>query len=324
VALVVLLAGAGAFATTPPVASSAAAPAPGSEEKKPSDAGSAKSPVRPAKAASPSTSTATPSTDQGPKRPVSPATTRNTAYRVGAGDVLRIDVFDDATLSGDYSVSADRNIVFPLLGATKVGGSTVTEIKETLRALLQKDYLFDPNVSVVVKEFRSQKVSIIGNVGKPGTYFLEQATQIFDLLSKAEGISALQGDVRKGQSARIVRQESEGSEGATRNIVVDLYELMVLGKDEANVFLQDGDVVYVERSELVHVVGEVKRPGSYPYEDGMTVLKAVSLAGGATKKGSAKNTIIKRIRDGKEVRVKADEQDRIEPDDILEVPLSFW
>ncbi len=83
-------------------------------------------------------------------------------------------------------------------------------------------------------------------------------------------------------------------------------------------------MVYVLRTEEVHVIGEVKRPGSFPYEDGMTVLKALSLAGGATKRGAVKNALVRRIQDGEEVQVKVSVEDLLQPDDILEIPLSFW
>ena len=98
----------------------------------------------------------------------------------------------------------------------------------------------------------------------------------------------------------------------------------MLGRDELNVELKDGDVVYVLRTEEVHVIGEVKKPGSYPYEAGMTVLKALSLAGGVTKRGSVKNALVRRIQDGEEVQVKVSVEDLLLPDDILEIPLSFW
>ena len=105
---------------------------------------------------------------------------------------------------------------------------------------------------------------------------------------------------------------------------VDLHDLLVLGDEAANLPLRSGDVVYVPTGQSIHVIGEVKRPGTFPYEAGITVLKAITLAGGPTSKASPKNSVIKRIRDGKETTAKATMEDLLEPEDIVEVPLSFW
>lgn len=95
-----------------------------------------------------------------------------------------------------------------------------------------------------------------------------------------------------------------------------------LGKD----YLYDPivSVTATIKSQLVYVVGEVKKPGAFPYKSGMTVLKAITLAEGATLKASARNTVIKRIVNNKEVKINVDMSDTLQPDDIVEVPLSFW
>lgn len=250
------------------------------------------------------------------------------SYRVGSADVLRIEVFDDASLSGDFTVGADGNISFPLLGSVPVDGKSADEIRQQLTRLLEKDYLFDPKVAVTVKEYRSQKVRILGNVTKPGIYFLDGPLRLFDLVSRAEGISPAAGEIRRGQTARIVREggaaAGPGAPPGPVTISVDLHDLLVAGKDEANVALRGGDVVYIGRSETIAVIGEVKRPGSYPWESGMTVLKAVGLAGGPTKKGSIGGAKVQRIRDGKKVEVDVKAEDPLSPDDVLEIPVSFW
>ncbi len=239
-------------------------------------------------------------------------------YLVGAGDGLRIEVFEDSSLRGDFTVTAGGSLVFPLLGEVTVSGLTASQIQKLLAELLEKDYLYDPHVSVTVTSYRSQKVQIQGMVRMPGIYYLQGPTRLFDLLSRAQGLLQAPGEIRAGQVARIVRSPS----GETVN--VDLHGLLVLGKDELNVALRDGDVVYVLRTEEVHVIGEVKRPGSYPYEEGMTVLKALSLAGGATKKGAVKHAVVRRIEDGKEIQIEVSMEDLLLGDDILEIPLSFW
>ncbi len=268
------------------------------------------SPVAEPETSPPSLETATPTPREA--APASPAD-----YRIGAGDVLRIAVFEDPRLGGEYTVGSEGEIIFPLLGEVGVRSRTIGEIQERLKQLLEADYLHHAHVTVTVSAYRSKKVQIQGMVRMPGIYYLEGPTRIFDLLSRAQGLLQAPGEIRAGQIARVVR-----SGGTTLN--VDLHELLVLGNDELNLELEDGDVVYVLRTEEVHVIGEVKRPGSLPYEDGMTVLKALSLAGGATKRGAVKNALVRRIQDGEEVQVKVSVEDLLQPDDILEIPLSFW
>ena len=242
-------------------------------------------------------------------------------YRVGSGDVIHVAVFDEPTLTGEFTVDPNGRIVYPLLGEVAVDGQTVNEMTNALTRLLAADYLFNPQVSVTIKEHKSQKVEILGSVNSPGTYYLEQPTRLFDLLAQAGGIAERLGPVRRGQTLRIRRPDPALENG---EIKVDLYDLLVDGDLEANVAVRGGDVIYVPENQSVHVIGEVKDPGTFPYEEGMTVLKAVTLAGGNSKKASLKHATIRRIREGKEIKIKASLEDELEPDDIVEVKKSFW
>jgi len=251
-------------------------------------------------------------------------------YRIGPADVLKIDVYDETEMSSTYTVDADGLIVFPLIGELELSGRSPSEAQRLITQLLQADYMYDPKVSVVVQEYRSKSVKLLGNVVRPGIFYLDGPLRLFELLSRAEGMALQQGEIRRGQMARIVREVEQpdgggDGEGSGRErIHIDLYDLLVLGLEEFNVLLEDGDVVYVSRTESIHVVGEVLRPGSFPHEAGMTVLKAITLAGGTSKKASLKGTVILRIVDGREKRIKASVEDTLEAEDIVEVPLSFW
>ncbi|XOF34050.1 MAG: polysaccharide biosynthesis/export family protein [Candidatus Electrothrix sp. YB6] len=253
---------------------------------------------------------------------------RKIFYTVGPEDVLSIDVYDNPELKGEYTVATTGDIVFPLLGQVSVSGMSVSAIKDNITTLLQKDYLYNPIVSVIVREYRSRKVKIMGNVGKPGIYYLDSPTRIFDLLTKAEGISPQLGTVMSGHKAHIIRNTVEDGDekkhATIENIYVDLYQLLVAGKEEANIYLQPGDIIYLPDTKYLHVVGEVKNPGSFPYEQGITILKAITLAGGATQKASTKNAVIKRFRNGKVMEIETNMDTMLKPDDIIEVPLSFW
>ena len=251
-------------------------------------------------------------------------------YTVGPTDVLTIEVYDEADLSGEYRVSQSGAIVFPLVGQVPVAGRTAPEIAEHLKVLLEKDYLYEATINVTVTSYRSRTVKILGNVLRPGVYYLEGPTRLLDVLSQAGGVASSGGEVNRGQAARVVRleeapdPEGDGTKMVTRNLSIDLYELLVEGREEANLLLESGDTVYVPETRFVHVVGEVKQPGSFPFEEGMTVLKAITLAGGATLKGAPRNAVIKRIREGKEQEIEVSLEDLLQPDDIVDVPRSFW
>lgn len=250
-------------------------------------------------------------------------------YTVGPDDVLAIEVYDNPDLTGEFTVSGDGNIVFPLLGQTKVSGLNVMEIQEILTHKLEKDYLYNPIVSVGIKLYRSKTVYILGNVGKPGVYYLERPTRLFDLLSKAEGLSQNLGKIKNGQRIHIIREAGRYPAGNYKtgkdtSFYISLHQFLIEGKRELNIYVKEGDVIYIPGSQSVHVIGEVKKPGSFPYEEGMTVLKAITLAGGSNVKAADKNTVIKRIENNKEIKIKVSMGDLLKPDDIVEVPLSIW
>lgn len=162
----------------------------------------------------PTHSSQTETTSQAGKgsRPALPAgpDASTTTYIVGPEDVITIAVYDNPDLKGEYTVSTDGDIIFPLIGQLEVSGKTVAAIKDELTRLLGKDYLFNPIVSVAVSKYLSKKVKILGNVGKPGVYYLDRPTRLFDLLIKAEGISKQLGKtVTSGQKAQIMRAPPE-------------------------------------------------------------------------------------------------------------------
>ncbi|MGB5685793.1 MAG: SLBB domain-containing protein, partial [Candidatus Electrothrix sp.] len=260
-----------------------------------------------------------------PPPPVNAGSAGGVSYIVGAEDILAIEVYDNPDLKGEYTVSANGDIVFPLIGQVKASGKNLAAIKDELTRLLEKDYLFNPIVSVDVSKYLSKKVKIMGNVGKPGIYYLDGPTRLFDLLTKAEGVSKQSGaTVMSGQKVHITRAAPKiNSATSPDNITtyyVDLHQLLVEGKDEANVYLQPGDVIFIPDASSFNVIGEVKQSGSFPYEEGTTLLKAISLAGGLTEKGTSDNAVIKRLQNGRIVEMQAGMDTLLAADDTVYIP----
>lgn len=237
-------------------------------------------------------------------------------YIVGEGDVLKITVYEHPDLTIVARVSGDGNIIFPLLGQVRVEGLTVSEVSEKIARLLSDGYIVDPQVTVFIQEFRSKKATIMGEVNNPGLYQLQGDTTFLELISKAGGLTK-----DAGERAIIKRKTSKGN----KVITIDLKKLIEEGDTSLDINIQDGDSIYISRAGVFYVTGEVKKPDAYKYEEGTTVIKAITMAGGFTDKASTSRVKIIRKKDGKEFvleKVKMDEP--VMPDDVIVVPESFF
>jgi len=211
-------------------------------------------------------------------------------YRVGMGDKIEINVFGHDDLSKIVEVRADGSINYPLIGDLRVAGKTVAEIDGEITRILGKDYLVDPQVSVDVRDYQSHWVTIMGEVRTPGKYVLKRNMRLIDVLAEAGGASK-----EAGSRILITRQNNE--DGAPRQIVVDRDRLLNENNQDSNVLLQHGDIVAVGEKEVFYIRGEVTKPGAYLLESGMTVLKAISLAGGLTQFANRKQVDVLRAGD---------------------------
>ena len=244
-------------------------------------------------------------------------------YRVGPGDVLEVEVYDDPDLSGLVTVQHGGEISFPLLGDVEVNGLTAREVRETLTLLLAKDYLVDPQVAVSVKEHRSQWITLVGEVVRPGKYFLQGSKTLLELLTEAGGFTP-QASGEVVVSRRDAPETPEGGEnGGNEPVRIFLSPDQPPAEQKAGLSLQlrNGDIVTATSTPFFYVSGEVKNPGSYPITPGLTVLKAVSVAGGLTKFGSkGKVEILRKGSQSEPERIKVDLGD-IEGGKKPDVPL---
>jgi polysaccharide export outer membrane protein len=240
-------------------------------------------------------------------------------YRVGEEDVLKITVYDHPDLTTIARVSGDGLITLPLIGAVKVSGLSTTQISQRLTDLFADGYIVDPHVSVFVEEFKSRKTTIMGQVSKPGVYALSGNTTFLELLSKAGGLTKEAGDkaIIKRKILSPVKQETI--------ITLDLKKLLEEGDTSSDVLLIDSDNVYVAKAGVFYITGEVKKPDAYKCEEGTTVIKAATMAGGFTDKASHGRIKIIRKVEGKEKIIERAEMDEpVMPDDIIVVPESFF
>ena len=248
-------------------------------------------------------------------------------YIVGPQDVLSVSVWDQADLSGKFTVEADGSFNFPLIGRVQAGGLTLRAIEAELKKKLADGYFKNPQLSVAVDTYRSQRVFITGEVRTPGTYTLTGDMSLIEALSRAGSTTPtasaealiVRAPEGKAASGPVMPGDSAGSV----TIRVDLKELQSgAGK---NVALRDGDKIYVPRAETVYVTGQVRNPGAYALQaKETTVMQALSLAGGATDRGSTSRIKVVRLVNGVKKEIKVKLSDLVQPGDTLVVPERYF
>jgi polysaccharide export outer membrane protein len=207
------------------------------------------------------------------------------SYRIGPGDVLKVTVYGHEDLTRVAVVAPDGRMPFPLIDEVQAGGLTPTELESRLRDLLGKDYLVSPQVTVTVQEYRSQKVFVLGDAEKPGTYPLTGRSTLLDILSLAGGPAKTAG--RQVVVVRFPTSEAPvalGTAGSTM-FRVNLRKLLD-GDASENIPLESGDTIYVPKQTSFFVLGEVKKPGAYLLEKDTSALEAVTMAGGFTERAA--------------------------------------
>lgn len=261
---------------------------------------------------------------QAPQRP---ATTSSTEYIVGPQDRLSITVVDEPTLTKLLTVGADGSFDYPYIGQVKAAGLSVRAIQQDITARLKEKYLRNPQVSIEVESYRSQVVYVWGQVKSPGAVTLKGSINLTEALAMAGSPTPDAGSyIEINRRPRDVAATA-GSGGAPtttdaakpappeRISMVDLQSGRAQG-----IMLADGDTIFVPKAETFFVTGYVKNGGPFLHEVGMTVTKAISMAGGITEKGSRTRIRITRVVDGKQVvirDVKLD--DPVMPGDSVEV-----
>jgi polysaccharide export outer membrane protein len=255
------------------------------------------------------------------------ASAQGSDYVIGSQDVLTITVYDQAELSGKFNVEADGSFAYPLIGRIVAGGLTLRAVESELKRRLADGYLKNPQVSVAIEQYRSQRIFVIGEVRAPGAYQLTGDMTLIEALARAGSVTTEAGEeiliVRppdaKSRSGPVLPSDDTSAEV----IRVNARELQA-GVLSQNVALRDGDTLVVLRAQSVYVFGQVKTPGAFAAEKGTTVLQALSLAGGITDRGSTGRVFIVRTVDGKKKEFKAKLTDTVEPGDTLIVKERFF
>jgi polysaccharide export outer membrane protein len=251
-----------------------------------------------------------------------------TDYVVGSQDVLTITSYDQADLSGKFSIETDGTFTYPLIGRFRAGGLTLRAVEEGLKKRLKDEGFFkNPQITVAIEQYKSQKFFIVGEVRSPGTYPLSGNMTLVEALARAGSTQpSASGEaviVHAGNSATgpVIPTTDPDDPNVTR---VNLRELENGGFSQ-NVVLRDGDTIFVPRSESIYVFGQVKNPGAYGLQQKNTsVLQALALAGGVTNRGSTSRIQVVRIVNGNKKEVSVKLNDVVRPGDTIVVRERFF
>ena len=207
-------------------------------------------------------------------------------YRLGPGDMISIQVWRRPELSQEgILVSPDGFLTVPRIGNVQVLGLTVAQVKALVTSKLEFFYI-EPEVTIRVQEFHNNKAFVLGRVSKPGVVNFPGKGTLLEALALAGGIPDQNKDTSLTKCA-IIR-------GNDLIIWIDLQDLLRNGNMALNAPVRNNDVIYIPESsdELVYVLGEVQTPGAIQIRGGMTVLKAVMLAGGVNKNGDPEKVFV--------------------------------
>ena len=223
--------------------------------------------------------------------------TSHESYRLGANDLVHIQVYGNDDLNVERKIDGDGNIHYPLLGVLSVAGKTVRELQEDLTARLAGGYVRMPKVTVYVVKYRNFYVS--GEVKSAGGYAYEEGMTVHKAISMAGGptLKAEQGSIKLTRVA-----------GGMAETKVATPEMAVL----------PDDIIVVEtENDKFYASGEVKNPSGYPYKEGLTVHQAIAMAGGLTEKAERERFQVLRQLNGHEEKVAVGLDSLVLPDDII-------
>jgi polysaccharide export outer membrane protein len=219
-------------------------------------------------------------------------------YILSQGDLLQITIFEAEELNTEARVSARGFVTLPLLGQVEVKRLTAREAEQKIEDLYRKDYLQNPHVSVFVKEHQGGKITLLGALQSPGTFDYPGRQHLLDVLALAGGLSE-----NAGQMVQVRRKVEDSDRPET--FLVDLDALVKEGKSELNIEIRGGDVVFVPEGGVVYVDGAVRKAGTFPIKEGMTVREAIIAAGGLSKIADEKDVkLVRYTTSGKREVVK--------------------
>lgn len=249
-------------------------------------------------------------------------------YLLGPEDMIEITVWGHEDLKRLIPVSLEGTITFPMIGEVRAAGKSTQQMEKDLARMLGDGYIKNPQITVTVKEYKSQKVFVMGEVKNPGTYPVTRENNLLFALSQAGGFTKDAGEeviiIRPHDPSKRSKMTLEEAAAAKETILQVNLKDALAGDRKNNIPIRDGDSIIVPKMPFFYVMGEVQKPGQFNLERGTTVLMGISIGGGMTPKAAPNRTKIVREVEGKKTEIKVNMETLVQPGDTIIVPESFF
>jgi polysaccharide export outer membrane protein len=271
-----------------------------------------------------------------------PLQAQNAAYRIGPRDVLTLTIYAGGKKQQEsrLTVSFQGLINVPFIGNIKAQGLTIPQLEELVIEPLAADFFVNPEINIVISEYHSLQYYISGAVGNPGLYEMKSEATLLELIAKASGVSSNRGNIayilHPSTNSTVSKKGNHSDFSDKDPVKINLNKLLDKGDMSQNIVLQSGDVIYIPllssmnlSTSKIYVEGEVKSPGVYTYQEGLTALNACIMAGGFSKFAAANRTQIIRQEGDRQIIIKINLNDvtkgkipdvEIEPGDRIHIP----
>lgn len=231
--------------------------------------------------------------------------TNRSSYVLGPDDQISVWALGAPEISDrPMRIDPNGNIDLPLLGVVHAGGRTAEQLRAELTGRLRK-YILEPHVTVSVADFRSQPVSVIGDVKQPGIHQIAGPRRLIEVLSLAGGLLPEAANriniTRSLEVGRVPLTTATDDPTGKFSVAEVSVKTLLDGSDPTeNVFVFPHDVISVPRAAVIYVLGEVNKPGGFPVaeRDGLSVLQAISMAGGVTHTAAPQRAEILHVVNG--------------------------
>lgn len=203
------------------------------------------------------------------------------SYLIGPEDLLEIEAYNVEEVKKTVRVNSHGDIALPLVGIINVKGLTTSDVEQVITKKLEK-YVEETVVTVYMKEYKSQRVSVMGAVNKPQVFEITGQRYLLDMLMIAGGLSKDAGNI-----CYVIRPTLKNNPNSrSETIVIALDELLESGNLSLNIPVFAGDVINVPKGGIVFVDGAVNSPGAFNMNGKITLVQAIAMAKGVTSAAS--------------------------------------